>query len=139
MTAKENKAALLHAAEAFNDRANRSGWFDVHDPSVLAYGLSAEPMNLDGLKQFYAALWTGFPDLKITVDEIVGDGEKVAWRLTAQGTHEGEFRGIPATGTRVKFDAFYFFELRNGKIVKRWTVLDRLGVLVQLGAIPAPV
>jgi steroid delta-isomerase-like uncharacterized protein len=139
MSAKENKSVLLRAAEAFNNQADRSGWFDIHDPSVVAHGLGPEPLNLVGLKQFYSALWTGFPDLQITVDELVGDAEKVAWRLTARGTHDGTFRSIPATGTKVKFEAFYFFEFRNGKIVQRWTSLDRLGVLVQLGAIPSPV
>jgi len=139
MSAKENKSALQRGAEAFNSRNSRAEWFDIHDPSVLAYGLGPEPLNNEGLKQFYTALWTGFPNLKITVEDIVAEDEKVAWRLTARGTHTGEFRGVPATGKGVSFEAQYIFEFRDGKIVKRWTNLDRLGLLMQLGAIPAPV
>ena len=139
MSENQNRAILQRGAEAFNTRGNRADWIEIHDPSVIAYGLGPEPLDHDGLKQFYSALWAGFPDLNITIEDLVAEGEKVAWRLTARGTHTGEFRGVPATGRSVKFDAHYFFEFRNGKIVKRWTNLDRLGLLTQLGAIPAPV
>jgi len=138
MSAKENKAVLLRGAEAFNNRADRSGWFAIHDPSVLEYGLAPEPLGLESLKHFYSALWAAFPDLEITVDDLIAEDEKVAWRLTARGTHTGEFHGLPGTGTKVTFGAQYIFELRNGKIVRRWTNLDRLGLMIQLGAVPAP-
>jgi predicted ester cyclase len=70
---------------------------------------------------------------------MVGEEDEVAWRLTVKGTHGSEFRGVPATGTEVTFAAQYMFRFRDGKIIERWTNLDRLGVLVQLGAVPAPV
>ena len=69
---------------------------------------------------------------------MVGEDDRVAWRLTVTGTHQAEFRGIPATGTPIQFAAQYIFRFRDGKIVERWTNFDRLGVMVQLGAIPAP-
>lgn len=139
MSAKQNKTILQRGADAFNNRQDRSGWLGIHDPSVVAHGLGAEPFDLDGLKKFYGALWAGFPDLRITIDDMVGEDEKVAWRLTARGTHTGEFRGVPATGKQVTFGAQYIFEFRDGRIVRRWTTIDRLGLLVQLGAVPAPV
>ena len=91
------------------------------------------------MKQFYSGLWDAFPDLRITIEDMVGEADGVAWRLTVNGTHESEFRGVPATGTEVTFTAQYMFRFRNGKIVERWTNMDRLGVMVQLGAVPAPV
>jgi predicted ester cyclase len=132
-----NKAALQRGAEAFNNRKDRSGWFAIHDPSVVAYGLAPEPLDMEGLKAFYAGLWAGFPDLTIAPEDLVAEGDKVVLRLTARGTHQGEFRGVPPTGREVQFGAQYIFEFRNGKIVKRWTSLDRLGVLMQIGAVPA--
>jgi steroid delta-isomerase-like uncharacterized protein len=137
MSVKENKAILQRAAEAFNNPKDRSGWFEIHHPSVVAHGLGPQPLDLQGLKQFYSALWTAFPDLEISIDDLIGEEDKVAWRLSVRGTHKAEFRGVPATGTEVKFGAHYIFEFHNGKIVRRWTSLDRLGLLVQLGAIPA--
>lgn len=139
MSVEQNKAILRRGAEAFNNRENRSGWFEIHDPSVVAHGLAPEPLDLAGMKQFYSGLWAGFPDLHITVDDLIGEEEKVAWRLSVRGTHRAEFRGVPATGIEVRFGAQYIFDFHNGKIVRRWTNFDRLGVLVQLGAVPAPV
>lgn len=139
MSAKENKDILRRAAEAFNDKKERTGWFEIHDPGVLAYGLGPEPLNLEGLKKFYSALWTGFPDLRIAIEDLVAEGEKVAWRVQVTGTHSGPFQGVPATGTAVKFEAQYVFEFRNGKIMRRWSSLDRLSLLMQLGAIHLPV
>ena len=139
MSIEQNKAVLQRGAEAFNDPDRRSGWFDIHDPDVVAEGLAPQPLRLDGLKEFYTGLWDAFPDLHITVADMVGEGDKVAWRLNVTGTHTSEFRGVPPTGVEVSFGAHYTFQLRNGRIVRRWTNFDRLGVMVQLGAIPAPV
>ena len=138
MSVEQNKARLQRAAEAFNNSQERSAWFDIHDPSVVAMGLGPQPLELDGLKKFYDGLWKAFPDLRITIEDIVGEGETVAWRLSVTGTHEAEFRGVAPTGKKVTFTAQYVFRFRDGKIVERWTNLDRLGVLIQLGAVPAP-
>ncbi len=139
MSVEQNKAILRSGAKAFNNAEDRSGWIDIHDPSVIAYGLGPQPLDLEGVKQFYSGLWNAFPDLRMTIEDMVAEADRVAWRLTVNGTHESEFRGVPATGTEVTFAAQYIFRFRNGKIVERWTNLDRLGVMIQLGAVPAPV
>ena len=139
MSVEQNKEILRSSATAFNDTEDRSQWFDIHDPSVIAHGLGPQPLDLEGVKHFYSGLWDAFPDLRITIEDMVGEADKVAWRLTVNGTHESEFRGVPATGTEVTFSAHYIFRFQDGKIVERWTNFDRLGVMVQLGAIPAPV
>jgi steroid delta-isomerase-like uncharacterized protein len=139
MAVEQNKAALRAGAEAFNNLHDRSGWMDLHDASVVAHGLGPGPLDLQALERFYAGLWAAFPDLEISVEDMIGEGDKVTWRIAVRGTHEDEFRGIPATGKEVSFGAQYIFRLRDGKVVERWTNLDRLGVLVQLGAVPAPV
>ena len=139
MSLQQNKANLRRAAEAFNDPDERSSWFELHDSSVEAFGLGPEPLDLDELRHFYQGLWRAFPDLHIEIEDLIGEGDMLAWRLRVAGTHEAEFRGVPPTGTKVEFSAHYFFRFRDGKIAERWTNFDRLGVLVQLGAIPSPV
>ena len=139
MHGNNNQAVLKSAAAAFNDPNRRSAWIDIHDESVVAHGLLPQPLGLEGVKAFYADLWEAFPDLQIEIEDIVAEDDRVAWRLSATGTHRAEFRGVPATGLRVAFDAQYFFRFREGRIVERWTSFDRLGVMVQLGAIPSPV
>lgn len=139
MSIEENKAVLRRGAEAFNNPEDRSGWLEIHDPSVIAEGLAPTPVGLEGVTEFYSGLWSAFPDLHITIEDMVGEGDRVAWRLTVTGTQQAEFRGVPASGTAVEFDAQYVFRFRDGKIIERWTNFDRLGVMIQLGAIPAPV
>ena len=139
MTLHQNKANLRRAAMAFNNREERSAWFELHDESVEALGLGPEPLDKNGLRKFYQGLWRAFPDLHIDVEDLIGEGEMLAWRLQVTGTHKAEFRGVPPTGTEIEFSAHYFFRFRDGKIVERWTNFDRLGVMVQLGAIPSPV
>jgi len=138
MSVQQNKSTLERAARAFNSPNERSGWFEIHDPSVVAHGLEPKPLDLEGLKQFYDGLWFAFPELHITVEDMVGEGDRVSWRLRIRGKQEAEFRGVPPTGREVNFGAQYIFRFHDGRIVERWTNFDRLGVLVQLGAIPAP-
>jgi steroid delta-isomerase-like uncharacterized protein len=138
MSVVDNKELLKKAAQAFNDRDDRRGWYSFHAESVQAHGLGPAAVDMAGMKKFYSALWGAFPDLTIHVDELVGEGDKVVWRVTASGTHTGSFQGIPATGKSVKFGAHYSFRFEHGKIVERWSTLDRLSLLVQIGAVSLP-
>jgi predicted ester cyclase len=138
MSVTDNKELLRKAAQAFNRIEDRRGWYEFHAESVQAHGLGPAALDMAGMKKFYSALWGGFPDLTIHVDELVGEGDKVVWRITASGTHNGTFQGIPATGKAVKFGAHYTFRFDGGKIVERWSTLDRLSLLVQIGAVSLP-
>lgn len=139
MSVLENKAVLRRGAEAFNNPNDRSGWLDIHHPTVIAEGLGPEPLDWNGVKEFYSGLWSAFPDLHIAIEDMVGEDDRVAWRLTVTGTHQAEFRGVAPTGKPVRFAAQYIFRFQDEKIVQRWTNFDRLGVMIQIDAIPAPV
>jgi steroid delta-isomerase-like uncharacterized protein len=138
MSVVNNKELLMKAAHAFNKVDDRSAWFDFHADSVQAHGLGPAALDKAGMKNFYAALWGGFPDLTINIDELVGEGDKVVWRVTASGTHNGPFQGVPASGKPVRFGAHYTFRFEHGKIVERWSTIDRVSVLVQIGALSLP-
>jgi steroid delta-isomerase-like uncharacterized protein len=138
MSIVDNKELLMRAAQAFNKIDDRSGWYHFHAESVEAHGLGPNALDKAGMKSFYTALWGGFPDLTIHIDDLVGEGDKVVWRVTASGTHDGPFQGVPATGKSVKFGAQYTFRFENGKIVERWSTIDRLSVLMQIGAVSLP-
>jgi steroid delta-isomerase-like uncharacterized protein len=138
MSVTDHKELLRKAAQAFNKIENRSGWYDFHAESVQAHGLGPTALDKAGMKSFYVALWTGFPDLTIHIDDLVGEADKVVWRITASGTHSGAFQGVPATGKSVTFGAQYTFRFADGKIVERWSTIDRLSLLVQLGAVSLP-
>lgn len=138
MSIVDNKELLKKAAQALNNVDDRSGFFALHAEDVRAHGLAPTVLDKAGMMKFYGALVTGFPDLTIHVDELVGEGDKVVWRITASGTHKGPFQGVPPTEKSVKFGAHYTFRLEHGKIVERWSTLDRLAVLVQIGAVSLP-
>lgn len=138
MSVVDHKELLRKAAQAFNNSSDRSGWYDFHAESVQAHGLGPAALDKAGMKKFYSALWGGFPDLTIHINELVGESDKAVWRVTASGTHNGSFQGVPASGKPVTFGAHYTFRFENGKIVERWSTIDRLSVLVQIGAVALP-
>jgi predicted ester cyclase len=83
-------------------------------------------------EQLHAILTGAFPDLRITVDDTVTEGDKVAARLTFRGTHRGPFRGIEPTGRTVEFSSIRIYRIEDGKVVQTWAEVDALGLLGQL-------
>ncbi len=92
----------------------------------------------DGAKTQIQQYIDGFPDGRITVDDQIAEGDKVASRWTARGTQTGEVAGIAPTGKQVTVSGLTISRLEDGMVVEEWTTWDTLGMLVQLGAIPAP-
>lgn len=86
-----------------------------------------------GVKARVAALREGFPDLRFTLEDIVGEDEIVAARYHWRGTHRGSFLGIPPTGKTILVRGMDFYRLRDDKIVEHWDNVDDLGMLTQLG------
>lgn len=90
-----------------------------------------------GFTSTVAGLRAAFPDIHFTVEDLVGDGDRVAVRWVWHATHAGPFRGIAATGKPVTNTAIAIYQLAGGKIVRAWLESDRLGALQQIGAVPA--
>ena len=80
----------------------------------------------------------GFPDVHVTVEDLLADGDKVIERTTATATNTGEFNGIPPSGNPVTWTEIHIYRLENGKIVELWSEINLLGLLTQIGAIPSP-
>jgi steroid delta-isomerase-like uncharacterized protein len=121
-----------------------TGNLDVVDelvsPSYIGYDpASPDPIRgIDGLKANFQQYMDGFPDGRITVDDQIAEGDKVATRWTGRGTQAGEIAGIAPTGRQVTVTGLTISRLEGGKVVEEWTTWDTLGMLVQLGAVPAP-
>ena len=100
--------------------------FVAHDlPGGVGGGRAA-------LKDFRRRVHTGFPNQTLIVEDLIEGGDRVAARLTARATHLGEFRGVPATGHLISMEIFDIVRIADGKIVERWTMFDRGGLLTQL-------
>jgi steroid delta-isomerase-like uncharacterized protein len=96
--------------------------------------INGQIVGRDGLKQSMSRHVRGFPDLHVTIDEIVAEGRKVGIWYTAEGTHRGEFEAIPPTGNRVRWVGFDLFGIDDGKISEARFLSDLHGLLTQLGA-----
>jgi steroid delta-isomerase-like uncharacterized protein len=105
-----------------------------HDPSQ-----PAEVRGLAALTALNARLRAPIPDLQLTIEDLLAEGDKVVTRLVARGTHRGELQGLAPTGRPVVATAIVIHRLAGGKIVEEWVQMDTLGLLQQLGAVPAPV
>ncbi len=101
------------------------------------HDMPAPAPGREGLKQIVKAWRAAFPDIKMTLHEVIVAGDKVATRGSFTGTHKGEFNGIPATGKRVDVPWMDMWRAQNGKFVENWVRIDMLGMLTQLGVIPA--
>lgn len=136
-----NKAVVRRVfEEVFNQ-----GRLDVVDEVVAADCVEHTPpwpeFPVDdvrtGLKQFAQMLRDAFPDLHITVEDMVAEGDKVAVYFTITGTHKGELMGVPASGAPVSVMGFDLIRVVDGICTDHWGVEDNLALMQQIGAIPA--
>ncbi len=102
-----------------------------------AFGMPGMPSTLEEMRHMLPAFRAAFPDLSMTVGEMLAEGDKVAYRLTVTATHTGEFMGIPGTGKRVTFTETHVDQIADGKLVRHDGDWDQVGLLQQLGVIPA--
>ena len=105
----------------------------THDPAAPG-GEFAGP---EGVKQLVAMYRSAFPDTAFELQDLIQEGDKVAARITATGTHKGTLMGIAPTGKRVSISGIVITQFRDGKQVESWSSYDQLGMLQQLGVVPS--
>ena len=139
MTAEENKAL---ARRFFEEVFNRWELAAVDDLLARYYvqhdAVRPVPLGREDLKQTYPLFRVALPDLRFTVEDLVGEGDRVVARYTFVGTHRGAFQGVAPTGRRITGRGIAIFRLADGRIAEVWAQWDRLGLLQQVGAVPAP-
>ena len=92
--------------------------------------------GFEGFKKGLTELRQAFPDLHMTVDDMLADGDKVIIRSTMTGTHKGAFMNMPATGKQIKVEAIDIVRIKDGKAVEHWGVTDTMTMMQQLGVVP---
>jgi steroid delta-isomerase-like uncharacterized protein len=135
----ENKAIARQFLEGFNSNnlatADKfiAANFTNHDP-----GTPPLPAGPEGYKQLVGMYRAIYPDLQMTVDDLIGEGDKVVCRWTARGTNTGPLMGMPATGKQATVTGISILTINNGQVTEQRTNWDTLGMLQQLGVAPAP-
>ncbi len=107
----------------------------IYDPAVVVHDCGV-PEPLDGLaalKAYYRQSHEGMPDLRFELEEPIVEGDRMALRWTATGTHTGNLRGLPPTGRAMRFTGTVIDRVVDGRIVEEWVDYDTAGVLLQLG------
>lgn len=137
MSTEENKATVRRWVEAAWNTGDLALADELYPPTYILHDPARPVQGPEGLKQFVSMFRTAFPDLHFTLEDIIAEGEKVVWRYTARGTHQGELMGIPPTGIAVTVSGMVCSRFSDGKWVEDWSNYDALGMLQQLGVIPA--
>ena len=138
MSLESNKQLCRDYFKAF--LAGDTAWMERHiAPSFVRHdpGLPFEVRGPAGVKQLHDVLMPAFPDMKLPLEDFVAEGDKVLVRLRVQGTHTGAFGDMAPTGRRIDIGVLDLFQIREGVLIEHWALLDNLGMMKQLGAIPA--
>jgi predicted ester cyclase len=137
---EQNKAVSRRWIEVFNER-DAAGEADVRGPDYVAHApasLEPAPLGSEAWTRFLAGFVEGFPDLRLTVEDAVGEGDLVAQRVHFAGTHTGEFQGLPPTHRKVSFSGLELNRFVDRRVAEHWFQLDALTLLQQLGLVVVP-
>jgi steroid delta-isomerase-like uncharacterized protein len=138
MSTESNKAVVQRFREAL-DAGDLEGAMAVFAPDAVVHMSSApEPLSMEGFKQLGQLLLSAFTGSATTVEDMLAEGDKVISRLTFRGAHTGDLMGIPPTGKSVAISEIIIDRLADGKIVESWRLFDQMGMMQQMGLIPAP-
>lgn len=131
---KENKALLYRIFDLLNT-GKLDAYYELFDPDYIARFPTGN-RSLEEEKKVNAGLFSAFPDYHCTLDDVVAEGDKVAFRATFLGTHTGEWMGIAPTGRKMSFVMFYISRISHGKVIEDWGLSDLPLMMQQLGFIP---
>lgn len=121
--------------EVFN-RANLEVIDEMIDPEFEDHDPSNPSNDREGARRWFETVHNAFPDMKITIEDVLVDGEKAAVRFRMRGTHSGEILGVGPTGRQVTGTGMDVLRFRGEKIIEHWGEFDTLGMMQQLGAVP---
>jgi len=142
-SATPTRQEVLDVVSSFVDNANNGDLqasIATHSDDVVVHFPGLPDMGMEAWKPFMLSYFSAFPDLRINYDpaNAIIEGDRLAGIYTMTGTHRNDFMGIPTTGRSINVSGINVFRVRDGKIVEEWDMSDGLGLLQQLGVIPAP-
>lgn len=141
MTSDSPSPANCNVVRKFIHEAFNGGNFrilpDLIDPDHVSHLPTGDHYGPEGVRIDIAGFRAAFPDLELVIDQLIDAGDHVVYRFTAIGTHQAPFMGIPGSGRGVRVGGIGIDRFRNGKTVERWVQYDSLGLLQQLGVLPA--
>jgi predicted ester cyclase len=136
MSTEANKLLLRRYIEEVWDKENPAAVDDFLAPTYIRHrSPTAPPLDREGQKLLLSIFRAAFPDVKIIVEDVIAEGDKIAFRSTMRGTHRGEFFGIAATDKRVEFGLLDVIRIEDGKFIEQWGGPNMYDLLRQLDAV----
>jgi predicted ester cyclase len=136
-----NKATFtrFQAAMSGGDAELRAKTIDelVEPDALIRTPVPVQATGAQVLEEVFARLHQVFADLRVTVEDVIAEGDKVVGRNSVTGTHQGEYMGVAPTGKSVTYDEIFIFRFTNGRIAETWGVVDVVSQMKQLGVIAA--
>jgi predicted ester cyclase len=134
---REQNMAVVRECYAMATKGDEAALERILEPGFVIH-TPEDYRGVTGLLAMVEPIKAGLPDLRVTIDAQFADGDYVTTRFTAHGTHDGNLFGTPPTGREVEISGITISRCSNGKIAEEWELVDAVGVLQQVGALPAP-
>ena len=140
MSTEQNKAIVRRFLQEGINKGNAEIADELFSPDFISHfvGVPGPLHGVEAWKQLSSGYFTAFPDLHVTAEDYIAEGDKVVARWTWRGTHLGAMMGIPPTSKQVNLTGMGIYRIVGNKIAEQWVQEDLLGMLQQLGVIPAP-
>ena len=138
---EENKALARRSWEVVTEASLntlKDALAEVYADDFILHEADEDIVGIEGLTQFVSMIRSAIPDLRITIEDDMAEGDKVVTRWIGQGTHQGELMGIAPTGNQVTMTGITMHRIEDTKIVEEWSNWDALGVMQQIGAVASP-
>ena len=130
----ENADIIRRLIDEGMNGSNEAVMDELLAPDFVNYDMPMPAPGPEGMKAVVGMFRTGFPDMRVTAEDVLEDGDRVATRGHFTGTHDGEFMGMPATGRPIDVKYMDMWRIRDGKAAENWVQVDMAGLMQQLGA-----
>ncbi len=139
MSAEVGRTIARRYVEEIWDQGDLTALAELFASNIVDHhAVPGQAPGVEGQQQVLTMFRSAFPDLRVTTEDILVDGDRVAVRWTARGTHQGALLGIPPTGKPVTITGIDILRIANGKVVERWAEDNGLALMQQLGVVPTP-
>jgi steroid delta-isomerase-like uncharacterized protein len=138
MTLEENKDIARRFIQRVFVEADPAAVDELASEDFMPHSWGQMPPGRDSLKAAQKRVTQGISDARMTIEDLIAEGDKVAVRLISHGRHTGEFMGVPASAKEYDISETHIFRITGGKVVEHWLNADMLGLMQQIGALPAP-
>jgi steroid delta-isomerase-like uncharacterized protein len=140
VSVEENKALARREVEEIFTQGKLDVADEIYTSDFVDHDLVL-PQEMNGpeeMKEYVGMYRSAFPDLRVTLEDQVAEGDKVVNRWTARGTHRGEYMGVAPTGEEVTFVGMHISRVKEGKIAENWEIYDALSLVRQISAVSPP-